>query len=256
MLNQAERDFLIGLLERGEEIPEDFKYKLFPVTHKEYELAYAGKMRKEDLLANEDGSFPVPVQVDKVFSSSAQRDDEPDDWNNMIFLGDNLQFLKTVYADTDPVIAGKIKGKVRLIYIDPPFATADEFQNRYGAKAYQDKKKGAEFVEFLRRRLFLAREILAPDGSIYIHLDNKMVHYVKVIADEVFGKNNFRREIIWNLPGAAGYKSLVNSYVRGHDTILYYTRSDEYIFHKEYLPYNEGSVKTTFLFYCKSYVLP
>ena len=58
MLSKAERDYVIDLLERGEELPEDFKYKLFPVTHREYELAYAGKMRREDLLADEDGSCP------------------------------------------------------------------------------------------------------------------------------------------------------------------------------------------------------
>lgn len=68
MLSKLEKDYLIDLLEKGQNIPEDFKYKLFPVEHKEYELAYAGKMRKEDLLADDDGSFPVPLQIEKVFN--------------------------------------------------------------------------------------------------------------------------------------------------------------------------------------------
>lgn len=110
MLNKAEKDYVIELIEKGESIPEDFKYKLFPVEHKEYELAYAGKMRKEDLLADDDGSFPMPLQLEKTFRN--QEDDVIDDnWKNMIVFGDNLQFLKTVYKNEDPIIKDKVKGK-------------------------------------------------------------------------------------------------------------------------------------------------
>jgi site-specific DNA-methyltransferase (adenine-specific)/adenine-specific DNA-methyltransferase len=243
-LNEYDIQFLIETLQKGEPIPEDYKYKLFPVKQKEYELIYAGKMRKEDILANEDGVFPVPLQVEKVFNG----EEYPplirgDDWRNMIVFGDNLQFLKTVYENKDPLIKDKVKGKVKLIYIDPPFATESDFQSNKGQKAYTDKAKGAEFIEFLRRRLMLAREILADDGSIYVHLDWKKGHYVKTIIDEVFGEHNFRREIIWVLKGAAGYKSLANTFVRGHDTILYYSKSENPIFNKEYLPYSEEQLK-------------
>ena len=185
MLSKAEKDYLIDLLENGENIPEDFKHKLFPIEHKEYELAYAGKMRKEDLLANDDGSFPVPLQIEKVFNGDKHPSFD-DGWKNLIVFGDNLQFLKTIYKNEDPVIKDKVKGKVKLIYIDPPFATSDEFKNKDGAKAYNDKKLGAEFVEFIRRRLILAKEILADDGSIFVHLDQKMGHYIKIVMDEVF----------------------------------------------------------------------
>ncbi|MDD4760394.1 MAG: DNA methyltransferase [Bacteroidaceae bacterium] len=173
MLSKAEKDYIIELLDKGENIPEDFKNKLFPVEHKEYELAYAGKMRKEDLFANEDGSFPVPLQVEKVFNGT-EHPSFDDGWRNMIIFGDNLQFLKTIYKNDDPIIKDKVKGKVKLIYIDPPFATSDDFQSKDGAKAYTDKKKGAEFIEYLRKRLLLAKEVLADDGSIYVHLDSKM----------------------------------------------------------------------------------
>lgn len=100
MLSKAEKDYLIDLLEKGESVPEEFKYKLFPVTHKEYELAYAGKMRKEDVLADEDGSFAVPLQVEKIFSGPDHLEYE-DGWYNMAVFGDNLQFLKTVYKNED-----------------------------------------------------------------------------------------------------------------------------------------------------------
>lgn len=139
-LNEIEKKYIINLIENGEQIPEDYKYMLFPNLQEEYELTYAGKMRKEDILAGEDGTFPVPLQIDRIFNG----DEHPafeDGWRNMIVFGDNLQFLKTINENKDPLIKDKVKGKVKLIYIDPPFATQDEFENKEGAKAYSDKKK-------------------------------------------------------------------------------------------------------------------
>lgn len=241
MLSKAEKDYIIDLLDKGENLPEDFKYKLFPVEHKEYELAYAGKMRKEDLLANDDGSFPVPIQVEKTFNGKEHPSFE-DGWKNMIVFGDNLQFLKTIYKNEDSVIKDRVKGKVKLIYIDPPFATSDEFKNKDGAKAYNDKKLGAEFVEFIRRRLILAREILSDDGSIFVHLDQKMGHYVKIVMDEVFGKNNLKNEIIWFYP-SGGDKT--KYFQRKHDVILWYSKGSSYCFDENaaMVPYTEKQRK-------------
>ena len=70
MLNEQQKRYLINLIEAGKEIPEDFKTLLFPVVQKEYELNYAGKMRREDLLANEDGTFPVPLQIEQIYNPS------------------------------------------------------------------------------------------------------------------------------------------------------------------------------------------
>ena len=232
-LNEIEKNYLIKLIESGEQIPEDYKYMLFPNLQEEYELTYAGKMRREDVLAGEDGTLPVPLQLERVFSGKEHPAFE-DGWRNMIVFGDNLQFLKTINENKDPLIKDKVKGKVKLIYIDPPFATQDEFQNKEGAKAYSDKKKGSEFLEFIRRRLIVAREILADNGSIYVHLDEKMVDYVKTIMDEVFGKNNYRRQIIWSTKTSSGYKSKAENWIRGHDIILYYVKSSNFEFNKQY----------------------
>ena len=120
MLDREQKEYLIHLIQNDQPIPEDMKYDLFPALQEEYELTYAGKMRKEDLLANQDGTFPIPLQVERVFTQeeSADRSFDPQDgWRNMIVFGDNLQFLKTVCEDRDPVIRGKVKRKVRLIYI-------------------------------------------------------------------------------------------------------------------------------------------
>ena len=222
-LSEVEKRYLINLIESGEQIPEDYKYLLFPNLQEEYELTYAGKMRREDILAGEDGTLPVPLQLERVFNGKEHPAFE-DGWKNMIVFGDNLQFLKTINENKDHLIKDKVKGKVKLIYIDPPFATQDEFQNKEGAKAYSDKKKGSEFLEFIRRRLILAKEILSDDGAIYVHLDQKMGHYVKVILDEIFGKNNFVNEISWCYKDIGGRS--VNYFKRKHDYIFFYQKSN------------------------------
>ena len=220
MLNKHEIELIIECLKNGDQVPEGYRDVLFPTLQKEYELTYSGKMRKEDILSNEDGTFPVPLQVERVFNGNEYEQFE-DGWRNMIVFGDNLQLLKTIYENKDPLIKDKVKGKVKLIYIDPPFATEDEFQTKEGIKAYNDKKKGAEFVEFLRRRLILAREILADDGSIFVHLDQKMSHYIKLVLDEIFGKNNFVNEIIVCYSGPTNQK---NNFPRKHDNVFYYRK--------------------------------
>ena len=195
-----------------------------------YELVYPGKTDEKEVLAGSgERKF---LRLERVFSHGGE---EP--WRNLLVSGDNLEFLEDVYREEDPLIRGRVKGKVNLIYIDPPFATADEFWNQEGAKAYQDKRTGAKFLEFLRRRLILAREILAPDGSIFVHLDQKMSHPVKVILDEVFGRSNFRNEIAWCYtgPSQAG-----KYFPRKHDTILFYSRSADYYFNPPRVRHKSG----------------
>ncbi|HER2358290.1 TPA: site-specific DNA-methyltransferase [Streptococcus pyogenes] len=87
----------------------------------------------------------------------------------------------------------------------------------------------------MRRRLILAKEILSDDGSIYVHLDEKMVDYIKTIMDEIFGKNNYKRQIIWFTKTSSGYKTKAENWIRGHDVILYYSKSDNPIFNKQYI---------------------
>lgn len=220
-LSKHEIEDLIDRLRKGEIIPEDFKYKLFPVKQKEYELVYGGKMRREDILANEDGVFPVPLQVEKMFNG--KREQWKDGWKNIVAFGDNLQFLKTLYENKNPLIKNKVKGKVKLIYIDPPFGTDSDFAGNTNQIAYKDKTKGADFVEFLRRRLIVAKELLSEDGSIYVHLDVKKCHYIKVILDEIFGENTFRNEIIWQRTDP--HNDAKKRYGNIHDIILYYGKN-------------------------------
>lgn len=225
-LSELEINDLIERLQKGENLPEDYKYKLFPVKQKEYELVYGGKMRKEDILANEDGVFPVPLQIEKIFNGN--REQWEDGWKNIVAFGDNLQFLKTIYENKDPLIKDKVKGKVKLIYIDPPFGTGDEYDGNKGQRGYSAKAKGADFVEFIRRRIIVAKEILDDDGLIMVRQGYNFGHYIKIILDEVFGKSNFINEILVN----RGKQRLggTKKYSTATDTVYFYSKTENYQF--------------------------
>jgi site-specific DNA-methyltransferase (adenine-specific)/adenine-specific DNA-methyltransferase len=132
----------------------------------------------------------------------------------MLIFGDNLLALKAIYEDQQGKNIYKTKNKIKLIYIDPPFSTKQDFM-KDREKVYRDKIIGTQFIEFLRKRLILLREILAENGSVYVHLDLKKGHYIKTILDEVFGENNFRNEIIWKRT-TAGFEYVKHAKIKNN----------------------------------------
>jgi adenine-specific DNA-methyltransferase len=221
---EQQRGQIIRILEEGREPPGESRDLLFPDRNGECELCYSGKMQKKDILSGKDGVHPAPLRAERIFPG-----EKDGAWRNMIVFSDNLQFLKTVYENRDPLIMDTVKGKVRLIYIDPPFGTGDEYTSSRGQKAYSAKRKGADFVEFMRRRLILAREILADDGVIFVRQGYNFGHYIKIILDEVFGRSRFVNEIIVNRGkqrlGGGGRK-----YSTATDSVFFYAKSDGYPF--------------------------
>jgi adenine specific DNA methylase Mod len=154
-----------------------------------------------------------------------------DVWYNLLFWGDNLSVMNYLLKD--------YSNSLDLIYIDPPFATGNSFNYKIliGEKsgseiseAYSDIWSGGieTYISFIYDRLKLMKALLSESGSIYLHLDWHISHYIKVIMDEIFGKENFRNEIIWAYP-AASVKTR-RFFIRSFDTILFYTKSDDYIF--------------------------
>lgn len=179
----------------------------------------------------------IDVLLDKKILVNAKKYDENgvreidrfDENDNLIIKGNNLLALHTIKE--------RYAGKVKLIYIDPPYNTGnDSFK-------YNDKFNRSTWLTFMKNRLEIAKNLLAEDGSIYVQIDNNEVHYLKVLMDNLFGESNFQREIIWVLKGVSGYKSMVNNFVRGHDTILFYSKSQKFLFNKHYLPYSEEQLK-------------
>jgi site-specific DNA-methyltransferase (adenine-specific)/adenine-specific DNA-methyltransferase len=226
-LTEQEKKKIIELIGAGKPLPVFYKPKLFDSadaeyieTTKDYKLVYKGKTRKEDIIAQ---TPPAPFQKIRSFNSDNKFEDG---WQNMLIFGDNLFALKTIYEDQGGANIYKTKNRIKLIYIDPPFATKQDFM-KDREKAYRDKIIGAQFIEFLRKRLILMREILADDGSIYVHLDWKKGHYIKTIMDEIFGEHNFVNEIIWCYKEREMVKDQWN---RKHDTIYMYGKSKDRIF--------------------------
>lgn len=175
--------------------------------------------------------------------------DDVDGWRNKIYWGDNLQVMSHLLKN--------FRGKVNLIYIDPPFDSKADYKKKielrgkstqtdsttFEEKQYGDIWTNDEYLQFMYERLILCRELLADNGSIYLHCDWHRNSYLRALLDEVFGSSNMECEIIWQLQGVSGYKSLVNSFVRGHDTILFFRKGNDKIFNKEYLPYDEKQLK-------------
>jgi len=183
----------------------------------EYELIYADKEPKASILTN---TLEAPLQEVRVFNEGNEWEDG---WRNMLIFGDNLLALKSLYEDVKEGGPNKygLRNKIKLIYIDPPFATKHDFM-KDKEKAYRDKVFGSKFLEFIRKRAVFLREILADDGCFYLHLDWKKGHYVKAILDEVFGEGNFMNHISWC------YKEReisTRQFNQKHDYILFYTKN-------------------------------
>ncbi|MBV1734754.1 MAG: site-specific DNA-methyltransferase [Candidatus Desulforudis sp.] len=225
-MTEEQRRELIRLLDQGENISPEWARILFPPEKREYELVYFGKEREEDILAN---TLAVPLQLVRTLGNNGNG------WHNMLIFGDNLQVMKRLLKMKKVGQLCNADGTpgVRLVYIDPPFATKQEFRGTQDQKAYQDKVVGAQFVEFLRRRLVLIRELLADDGSLYIHLDKRKAHYVKVVVDEVFGENNFRNEIIWRNTNS---HNKAETFGNIHQSLFLYARSSRFLFQRTFRP--------------------
>lgn len=235
LLNRA-----LELAQQGKDIPADWAKIIFPSEKREYELTYYGKQTKEAILSEVEA---VPMQEMSRFNTP----DGYTDWFNMLIFGDNLQSLKHL---VELKKQGKLKNAdgtngIRLVYIDPPFSTRRDFQAKGDSqKAYQDKIAGAEFLEWLRRRIVLLHELLSDNGSIYIHLDSRKAHYVKVLLDEVFGEKNFVNEIIWSY---RRWTVSTNKFQSMHDTILLYQKSSQRLFNQQREPFSEKTQVAEFV---------
>ena len=191
--------------------------------------------KRDEVFYNE---ILVPDQVNrllapKVFSNAKRYTKEGieedivfKDDDNMIIKGNNLVALSSLLVN--------FRGRIKLIYIDPPYNTkSDTF-------GYNDNFNRSTWLTFMKNRLELARELLSNDGAIYIQLDYHQVHYAKVLMDEIFGEDNFEREIIWRIGWISGYKSADNNWIRNHDTILFYSKDNKKLnFIKNYIYKNE-----------------
>jgi adenine-specific DNA-methyltransferase len=182
-------------------------------------------------------------------------------WANRLIYGDNLLAMAALLAgdDTTP----SLRGKVDLIYIDPPFDSKADYRTKVTLPGMELEQKPtvieqfaysdtwsdgtASYLAMITPRLILMRELLADTGSIYVHLDWHVGHYVKLILDELFGKDNLINEIIWKRTFAHGDTGQGAEHLgRLHDTIFLYRKSDIHKFNQLYTPYAKDYIEQHF----------
>ena len=156
-------------------------------------------------------------------------------WMNRLVYGDNLLTMQALLAGDPQTGLPSLRGKVDLIYIDPPFDSKADYRTKIKLPgldlqqkptvieqfAYADtwEEGTISYLKMIYSRLLLMKELLSDKGSIYVHIDWHVCHYVKVILDEIFGKENFRNEIVWKR--SQNISSIGNIYKRSHDVILF-----------------------------------
>jgi len=187
-----------------------------------FRLEYEGKLSVEEI-------FNVPpAKLDCVISVEKHL-------RNRLIYGENLRVLRNLLNDVN------VAGKIRLIYIDPPYATGSGFESRKQNHAYHDLIGGADYLEFLRHRLILLKELLAEDGSIYVHLDENMAFPIKILMDEIFGSKNFRNWITRKKCNPKNYTR--KQYGNISDYILFYTKSENYVWNQAFEAWTDTTSK-------------
>lgn len=182
-----------------------------------------------------------PAQLKEVYG----KEDE-NGWINKIFWGDNLQVMSHLLK--------KYRGKVDLIYIDPPFDSKADYKKKiklkgqsvtndsssFEEKQYTDIWSNDEYLQFMYERILLMRELLSEKGSIYIHCDWHKSHHIRLIMDEIFGESFFRNEIVWSYFGFK--RATSKKFPQKHDVIISYTKSDDYTWNTQFRPHSKEYV--------------
>lgn len=190
------------------------------------ELTWLDKRKQVEVIKD------LPFQTIERINAPREKDllyHEDKEWTNKLIWGDNYYVMCSLLE--------KYQGEINLIYIDPPFDTGSNFNVKIKVgdleftkepsiieqKAYDDTwGKGIDsYLQMMYDRLVLMRQLLAVNGSIYVHLNREASHYVKVIMDEIFGKSNFVNEIIWYYSGGG---ASADSFANKHDVILFYSK--------------------------------
>src|SRR3989344_5365408 len=258
-LTDNEKRDIIKFLESGKPLPEKYRFLLFD-TDKEVELLWNGKT---DEVENMVLPFQAIEHIDEprseekitaqttLFDTSGR---QIKGWSNKLIWGDNKLILSSL--KNGPLRKQiEAEGGLKLIYIDPPFDVGADFsmdieigEETFTKKpsvieeiAYRDTwGKGADsFIAMIYERLKLMHGLLTNDGSIYVHCDYRVSAFTKLILDEIFGKDNFRNEIIWFYPRGGDADKQFN---RKHDSIFWYSKNqDRWIFNWEdtLIPYSE-----------------
>jgi len=234
------------------------------------EIVKEGRKQAEKILESLEGRHRVSLQTREwVLPSKDTRDNDwiaaanrqahlgdagTADWTNRLIYGDNLLAMAALLAGDEHTPS--LRGNVDLIYIDPPFDSKADYRTKVALPgveleqrptvieqfAYSDTWSDgtASYLAMIVPRLIVMRELLSDRGSLCIHIGMQVSHYVKIVVDEIFGKDNFNTEVTWSYGTPSGGRAAGNKIVKAHEYLLWYTKNyGEHVYHKEYLPYSE-----------------
>lgn len=261
-LTEIEQQEIVRFLEAGQPLPDKYRFLLFE-DKREVELVWNGK-------TSEVSNIVLPFQIiEQVDEPRAEQDTrlQPNlfdldsrgrqlkGWTNKLIWGDNKLILSSLKNGPLREEIEK-QGGLKLIYIDPPFDVGADFSmdieigddtftkkpNILEEIAYRDTwGKGADsFIAMIYERLVLMRDLLAEDGTIYVHCDWKINPIIRLALDEVFGRERFRSEIIWKR--TSGHSD-AGRYGSSHDVIQYFTKTDSWIWNQPYQAYDKEYVE-------------
>ena len=258
-LTEQEQQEIVRYIEAGKPLPDKYRFLLFD-DKREVELVWNGKTNE---VCNVSLPFQIIEQVDEprgekeiklqpgLFDTTSGR--QLKGWTNKLIWGDNKLILASLKNGPLREEIEK-QGGIKLIYIDPPFDVGADFSmdieigdNTFTKKpsileeiAYRDTwGKGADsFISMIYERLVVMRDLLAVDGTIYVHCDWRVVHHLRHVLDEVFGKDHFLNEVIWSY--FSFKRKTAKKFPQKHDDIISYRKTkDDFIWHTQFKPHSE-----------------
>jgi len=230
------------------------------------DIVSEGKKEVERIMDRLESPYKLGLQTNELVIPSKDiagllrgqvKDDIKSEWYNRLIYGDNLLVMQALLAGDEESGLPSMRGKIDLIYIDPPFDSKADYRTKIKLPngdieqkpslieqfAYSDtwKEGTVSYLKMMYPRLVLMKELLSEIGSIYVHVDWHIGHYVKILLDEIFGKNNFINEIVW------GYKDIgsraVQYFKRKHDVIYLYQKTDCRIFNIQRQQLSESTMQ-------------
>lgn len=195
--------------------------------------------------------YVLPVRKEENLFKSKYQEIDGQNWLNRLCYGDNLLVMQALLNGDEATGLPSMRGKIDLIYIDPPFDSKFDYRSKINLPnleisqnptvleqvAYADmwKEGTISYLKDIYPRLYLMKELLSERGSIYVHLDWHVGHYVKILLDDIFGKDNFRNEIIWQRDAVGkGAKKTSSQYSREVESIFFYSKSSDIKFFQQY----------------------
>ena len=214
------------------------------------------RLESENKITLQTNEFVLPkLKETNLINQTQFQEYKEKQWCNRLIYGDNLLVMQGLLLGDSASGLESMRGKIDLIYIDPPYDSKVDYRTKITLPssnieqkpnvleqfAYSDTWRDGtiSYLKMIYPRLALMRELLSERGSIYVHLDWHIGHYVKILMDSIFGKENFRNEIVWKRSTVKGGKVASFQFARNHDVILFYAKSANSIFNFQYLPFSK-----------------